>query len=253
MATVGFLGAGSLAGLMLRGLEGSGHRFVLSPRGAGTAVRLAAEFNCAVATSNQEVVDRSEAVFVCLPATTGAEDLSRLTFRPGQPVLSVMAGTGLGRLREVVGPARPALGMMPGYANAYRMGPSILFPADDFWQGFLAQVGPVHVMRSEAEFTAAAAFGAFSGATVWWMADVADWFAAQGLDPDTAVKLVAGTLRGNAEVLLREDRPIGDITGAVTTPGGITRQLVDHLRDRGALAAWHSGLGEVRRRLAGRD
>jgi pyrroline-5-carboxylate reductase len=253
MAMVGFLGVGGLASLMLRGLEGSGHGFILSPRGAETAARLAAAFGCALAASNQEVVDRSEAVFVSLPAATGAEVLSRLTFRPGQPVLSAMAGTSLQRLKEVVGPARAALGMMPGYANAYRMGPSILFPADGFWQEFLAQVGPVHVMKSEAEFTAAAAFGAFSGATVRWMAHVADWFAAQGLDPDTALKLVAGTLRGNAEVLLRERRPIGDIAKGVTTPGGITLQLIDHLGGKGALQAWHSGLDEIRQRIAGRD
>jgi pyrroline-5-carboxylate reductase len=251
MAVVGILGVGGLAGLMLRGLQGSGHRFVLSPRGAETAARLAAAFGAEVAASNQEVVDRAEAVFVSLPAADGAEVLAGLTFRPGQTVLSAMAGTGLARLREVVAPATGVIGMMPGYANAYRLGPSILCPDDTFWRGFLGHVGPVHAFEDEARFTVAATFGAFSGATVGWMAHVIGWFERHGIDPDTARALVAGTLRGNAEVLLREPRPLDDIAKGVTTPGGITLQLLDVLERQGALAAWDEGLDAVLKRIGG--
>lgn len=248
--TIGILGVGGLAGLMLRGLQGAPYRFVLSPRGAEAAARLAAEFGHEVALTNQEVVDRSDAVFVSLPAATGADELARLAFRPGQPVLSAMAGTGIERLQQVIGPARGAIGMMPGYANAYRMGPSILFPGDGLWEGFLSHVGPVHVMENEAQFTAAATFGALSGATVWWMAHLADWFAGQGLPPQMARALVAGTLRGNAEVILREARPMAEIAKGVTTPGGITLQLLDHLDTQGALDAWHGGLDDILARIA---
>lgn len=251
MATIGILGVGGLAGLMLRGWQGSGHRFVLSPRGAEAAARLAAEFGCEVAASNQALVDAAEAVFVSLPAATGADELARLTFRPGQPVLSAMAGTGLARLRQVTGPARAAVGMMPGYANAYRLGPSILCPDDGFWREALAHVGPVQAFADERKFTAAAVFGALSGASVWWMAHLAGWFAAQGIDPSAARALVAGTLRGNAEVLLRESRPLDEIAKDVTTPGGITLQLLDHLGDEGALQAWDSGLDAVLKRMSG--
>lgn len=249
MAVIGILGVGGLAELMLRGFEGSGHRFILSPRGAEASARLAQAFGHERAESNQEVIDRSDAVFVSLPADTGAAELARLRFRPGQPVLSAMAGTGLRRLSEVVGPARASIGMMPGYANAYRLGPCILCPGDGFWQDVLSAVGPVHVFDDEKLFTAAATFGAFSGATVGWMAQIIGWFEAQGLPAETARALVAGTLRGNAEVLLQEQRPLSDIAKGVTTPGGITLQLLDHLNGRGALAAWGEGLDAILRRI----
>ncbi|MCY1128101.1 NAD(P)-binding domain-containing protein [Frigidibacter sp. RF13] len=251
MTTVGFLGVGGLVGLLMRGLQGSPYDFLLSPRGAETAGRLAADHGCAIAASNQEVVDRSDALFVALPAASGADELARLTFRPGQPVLSAMAGTGLARLQEVIGPAKPTIGMMPGYANAYRLGPSILCPDDTFWRGFLSHIGPVHVFADEQTFTAAATFGAFSGATVGWMTHIIRWFEAQGLPPDTARALVAGTLRGNAEVLLNENRPLADIAKGVTTPGGITLQLLDILTSHGALDAWDEGLDAVLRRISG--
>jgi pyrroline-5-carboxylate reductase len=251
VTTIGILGVGGLAELMVRGLQGSGYRILLSPRGAQVSERLAAGYGCEVAKTNQNVVDTADGIFVSLPAATGAEELARLTFRPGQPVLSAMAGTGLAKLQSVIGPARAALAMMPGYANAYRVGPSILFPDDPFWRGFLSKVGPVHTFADQAGFTAAATFGAFSGATVGWMAHVIDWFQAQGVPPDTARALVAGTLRGNAEVLLQEDRPLAEIARGVTTPGGITELLLATLADRGALDAWDEGLGAVLRRIRG--
>lgn len=249
MTTIGFLGVGGLAELMVRGLQGSGYRILLSPRGASVSARLSTAFGCEVAVSNQAVVDGADGIFVSLPAATGAEELARLTFRPGQPVLSAMAGTGLAKLQSVIGPARAAVAMMPGYANAYRVGPSILFPDDAFWSVFLSKVGPVYGFADETSFTAAATFGAFSGATVGWMAHMIDWFQAQGVPPDTARALVAGTLRGNAEVLLQEDRPLADIARGVTTPGGITEMLLATLAKRGALDAWDDGLDAVLRRI----
>lgn len=251
MTTIGILGVGHLAELMVRGLAGSGYRLILSPRNAGVAARLAAEQGCEVAASNQAVVDAAEGVFVSLPAATGAKELAGLRFRAGQPVLSAMAGTGLARLQSVIGPALGAVTMMPGYANAFGVGPSILCPDDGFWRDFLARTGPVIAFADEATFTTAATFGGFSGATFGWMAHVIDWFEGQGLPPETARSLIAATLRGNAEVLLREDRPLEDIARSVVTKGGISEMVLATLAEKGALEAWDEGLGRVLRRIGG--
>ncbi len=250
MTTVGILGVGHLAELMVRGLAGQGYRLVLSPRNADMAARLAAEHGCEVAASNQALVDAAEGVFVSLPAASGAEELARLSFRPGQPVLSAMAGTGLARLQSLVGPARAAVTMMPGYANAYGVGPSILCPEDGFWRDFLSKTGPVIAFADEAQFTIAATFGGFSGATFGWMAHVIGWFEDQGLPPETARRLIAATLHGNAEVLLQEDRPLEDIARSVVTPGGISEMVLATLSERGALSAWDEGLDRVLKRIS---
>lgn len=251
MTRIGILGVGGLAALMVRGLQGSGYRLVLSPRNAEVAARLAKDYGCKVAASNQAVVDASDGVFVSLPAATGAEELARLTFRPDQPVLSAMAGTGLQRLQSVIGPARAAVSMMPGYANALGVGPSILHPDDGFWRSFLAATGPVHAFADEASFTTAATFGALSGASFAWMAQAIAWYEAQGLTPATARTLVAATLRGNAEVLLQESRSLPEIAREVITPGGISELLVATLTDRKALTAWDEALTRVLIRIRG--
>jgi pyrroline-5-carboxylate reductase len=251
VTTIGILGVGGLAALMVRGLQGAGYRLILSPRNAETSARLAADYGCEVAASNQAVVDAADGVFVALPAATGVDELARLTFRPGQPVLSAMAGTSLQRLQSVIGPACAAIAMMPGYANALGVGPSILCPDDGFWRPILAATGPVQAFADEKTYTAAATFGAFSGASFAWMAQAIAWYEAQGLAPATARALVAATLRGNAQVLLSEDRTLPEISREVITPGGISELLVSTLTERGALNAWDEALTRVLRRIGG--
>lgn len=249
MTTIGFLGTGHLAELLVRGLAGAGYRLILSPRNSAVAARLAAAHCAEVAVSNQAVVDAADGVIVCLPAATGAVVLAGLAFRPDQPVLSAMAGISLFRLQSAIGPARGAVTMLPGYANAYRVGPSILCPEDGFWHGVLAKLGPVFPFPDEAQFTAAATFGAFSGASFGWLAHIIGWFEAQGLPPETARALVAATLRGNAEVLLQEDRSLDDITRSVVTKGGISEVVLKSLFNGNGLTAWDEGLDAVLRRI----
>lgn len=247
---VGVLGIGHLADYLIRGAQGSGYSFLLSPRNAAKAADLAGRFGCEVAASNQDVVDSCHMVLVCLPAASGLADLRGLQFRAGQTVLSAMAGASVGDLRAAVAPAAGFVSMMPGYANAYSAGPSLLHPGDADWRSFLSVLGPVHEFDDPHPFETAAVFGAMSGATVFLIRHLADWYARHGLDPVTARRLVAETLRGNAEVFLQSPEAMEQIVGGVTTPGGITEQLVGHLRTSGALTAWDEAMDAVLTRMS---
>jgi pyrroline-5-carboxylate reductase len=246
---IGVLGVGSLAEYLIRGAQGSGYTFLLSPRSADRAARLATAYGCAVAISNQALVDASDLVLVCLPAGEGLAILRELTFREGQSVCSAMAGAGIDALRAAVAPAQGVCSMMPGYANAFQSGPSLLFPADPVWAEFLAVLGPVHPFDAAADFETAAVFGAMSGASIFLMRHLARWYEQQGLLADTARRLVAETFRGNAEVLLQADASLDQIAKGVTTPGGITEVLVATLETRGALAAWDEAMNKVLKRM----
>ena len=247
---IGVLGIGHLAAYLIRGAQGAGFSFVLSPRNAAKAADLADRFGCEVAASNQDVVDSCQHLLVCLPAASGLAVLRDLRFRAGQSVLSAMAGAGLDDLRAAVAPAQGLVSMMPGYANAYAAGPSLLYPADPDWHAFLSALGPVHPFDAAEPFETAAVFGAMSGATVFLIRHLADWYVRHGLPPDTARRLVAETLRGNAEVYLQSPEAMAEITAGVTTPGGITEQLVAHLHATGALRAWDDAMDAVLVRMS---
>ncbi len=251
---IGILGVGSLAEYLVRGARGfeGGERveFLLSPRSATRAAKLAATQGCVVAASNQAVVDRCEMVLICLPAAGGLEILADLRFTPAHLVCSAMAAARIAPLRAAVAPAAAFCAMMPGYANAFSAGPSLLFPDNGPWAEFLGKLGPVHPFADATTFETAAVFGAMSGASVFLMRHLIDWYTKHGLSPDLARRLVAETLRGNAEVLLQSDEPLDLIARGVTTPGGITEMLVAHLEQTGALTAWHEAMDMVLARMS---
>lgn len=248
---IGILGVGHLAGFLLEGLKRAGaqERVVLSPRGRAKAEALAARFAAEIAPDNQSVVDESDLVLVSLPAAQGQDILAGLRFREGQTILSAMAGTSQERLAEIVSPAAAHCTMMPGFANALGVGPSLLFPASSSCEALLGRLGPVHVFEEEAAFDAACVFGAFSGASFVFMQRIVAWFESQGVPPETARYLVAETLRGNAEVVRTVDQPLENIVEGIATVGGITRQCVDALDGEGALESWSRALDAVQARM----
>lgn len=248
---IGILGVGSLASYLVCGAQKAGHLFLLSPRGVQGTSELAKRFGCEVATSNQALVDVSDHILVCLPAAEGLDVLRGLTFHSGQKVCSTMAvGATLDDFRACVAPAEATLAMMPGYANAFSVGPTILFPANPVWASFFAACGPVHEMSDAQSFETAAVFGAMSGASVHLMRHLAAWYEAEGLSHATARRLVAETFRGNAEVLLQSDEPLDAICKGVTTSAGITEQLLSGLDRDGALDSWHDAMTRVLHRMA---
>lgn len=251
MTRIGVLGTGHLAEFLIRGAAEKGFSFTVSPRSAARAARLADSFGVEVAPSNQAVVDRCDLILVCLPASEGVEILRGLRFREGQSVLSAMAGARLAAVAAAVEPARAACSMMPGLANAHGVGPCLLYPGRVEWAVFLDAVGPVHVFENEQEFVTSTAFGAMSGAVFFWMETLIGWYVENGVSAGTARRLVAQTLRGNAEVLLREPSALAEIRTGIATPGGITEALVRSLDARGALPAWAEGMDEVLIRVRG--
>lgn len=246
---IGILGTGHLAEFVIRGAAGKGFAFTVSPRSADRAAGLAQSHGVQIARDNQALVDGVALVLVALPAAEGLSILQGLRFRPDHSLLSAMAGVGAEALAAAVAPARVAISMMPGLANAHGLGPCLLYPDRAEWRPFLSALGPVHALPDEAHFATAASFGALSGASFFWMEALIDWFCARGLSPALARQLVAETLRGNAEVLLREAMPLDEIRRGIATPGGITELLVADLRQGAALDRWGQAMDLVLRRM----
>lgn len=245
--TIGILGAGHLATHVVQGLRLSGTplNIIVSPRNAKVSAALAADHGVSIAKDNQEVVDRAELIFVCLPTSSGLVFLSDLTFRQDQSICSAMAGVGHGAITAVAAPATACLAMMPGASNALGLGPCLIFPDNPKWRTFFEPLGQVIAFNTKTEFDNAAVFGAFSGASYFLLKHIADWFEGQGIERATARQLVVETMAGNAAVLKQSPQNWDHIMNSVATPGGVTEQLVESLERTGELDSWSEGLNAV--------
>ena len=245
--TIGIIGTGQLAEYIITGIHkvNAPYEFIVSPRSKAVSLNLKNRFRVNIAKDNQDVINRSEKILICLPAKGSLEVLKELSFRKENTLLSAMGGINQDLICAATKINSVHTTMMPGYANAYNIGPSLLFPERPSWHMFLSFLGPVFICGNEHVFEGAATIGAVSGASFSFICTLTKWFEDNGVEPNFSQDLVIQTLKANLEMLSKGDKTIDEIIAGVTTPGGITEQLNQSLQKADATTAWKDGLDDL--------
>jgi pyrroline-5-carboxylate reductase len=248
---VGIVGVGHLAGYLVEGLRRSRPdlEIVLSPRNSAKTGGLAERFGARVAHSNQEVVDSAEVVLLTTRPAQAVAALGELALRPGQTVISAAAGINLDALAPAGAPAT-VVRAMPLSCAAIGASPTLLYPDAERARRLLELLGSVHVLESEDAFLRASTISAFYGWVFALLDATVSWTEAGGVPREIAHRLVLETARGAASLgLAHPEQELSDLLEALATPGGITRQGLAIVRDRGGLSAWIEALDAVYTRL----
>ena len=245
--TIGIIGTGQLAEYIITGIHkvNAPYEFIVSPRSKAVSLNLKDTFRVKIAKDNQDVINRCEKILICLPAKGSLEVLEELSFRKENILLSAMGGINQDVICTATKINSVHTTMMPGYANAYNIGPSLLFPERPSWHMFLSFLGPVFICENEHVFEVAATIGAVSGASFSFIRTLTKWFEDNGVEPNFSQDLVIQTLKANLKMLSKGDKTIDEIIAGVTTPGGITEQLNQSLQKADATTAWKDGLDDL--------
>ncbi|WP_116473917.1 NAD(P)-binding domain-containing protein [Zobellella maritima] len=249
--SLGILGVGHLATYTVTGLRNGGdqRRITLSPRNADVSRRLAERCQCSIAGSNQEVVEGSDIILLAVRPERLNELLESLRFKPGQLVISVLAGVSLTQLRQ-----HPALQaatlvrVLPPASVEVGAGPVPLFPANAAAEALFGTMGKVIVLESEALFDVALAHGCLHGWSYFLVQQLIDWSIGQGMSKEAARQMVVHSI-GSA-MALAESRPeldYGDIGNAIATPGTFTLQGLQQIKEDNGLQAWCDAMDMVSR------
>jgi len=131
---IGFLGTGEIASRLVTGLctsETPPERIVVSPRNAERAKHLASGFpQVSVASSNQEVIDESDCLFLSIRPQILKRVLAPLHFNPTRKVISLLAGVKLSDVVPFTAPSGILLRSVPLPYNSRHIGPIVLYPGD---------------------------------------------------------------------------------------------------------------------------
>jgi pyrroline-5-carboxylate reductase len=248
---VGIIGTGHLAGYLVEGLRRAAPEMeiVLSPRNAAKAAELASRFGARVARRNQEVVDSANVVLLTTRPAQAIGALGEITLRPGQLIISAAATVRLQELEPAAAPAA-VVRALPLSCAAINASPTLLYPDHERARSLLERLGDVHNLASEEAFVRAGVITAFYGWVYALLDETARWTEEGGVPREAARSIVLETVRGAASLgLARQEEELCDLLEALATPGGITRQGLAILRDRGGLSAWIDALDAVYARL----
>ncbi|WP_191090935.1 NAD(P)-binding domain-containing protein [Serinicoccus hydrothermalis] len=252
--TIGVLGVGALASAVVTGLcEGvdDAPPVVLSPRGAEAGARLTQAYpSVVVAGDNQEVLDRADVVLVCL-RLRDADLLADLDWRPGQTVVSAVAGLTGADLAAAVAPASQVARAVPMVATAQRAWATPLRPDLPAAREVFERTGGVVAVGSDEQFDAVATALGTVAPFFDYLATVARFLVDHGMPQADADRLLGQSFAHVAAPLAQDGLDMQELLRGHATPGGGNEQLATLLRQAGVPEATRAGLDEIFRRQTG--
>jgi pyrroline-5-carboxylate reductase len=229
----GRMGSALLAGWLARGLP-SASVHVLEPQPSAWLTEQG------VAVNGPLPAAPAVALLAVKPQMMGAALPALQTMGNGTTLfVSIAAGTTIATLQAVLGAATPVVRTMPNTPamvgrgiTALVAGPGVTVPQMALATSLMAAVGDTVVLEDEALIDAVTAVSGSGPAYVFHLIEaMAAAGVAEGLPPDTAMRLARATVCGAGELAFRSDASAEQLRINVTSPGGTTAAALRHLMD----------------------
>lgn len=246
---VAIIGAGNMGGAIARGLA-NGHYIkaeeitVSNPSQPKLDLLKAEHPHIHITNSNKEAAEGADIVIIAVKPWKVEEVLKPLRLRQPQILVSVAAGLTFENLAHFVDPEMPIFRVIPNTAIAEcaSMTPIAARNASDeqikMMIDLFNEMG-FAILIEEKQFAAATALTSCGIAYVLKYVQAAMQAGVEmGIRPNDAMKMVAQTVEGAAQLLLKNEHthPVLEIE-KVTTPGGITIKGVNALEHEGFTSA----------------
>lgn len=241
--TLGFVGCGVMAEVMIAGLLDEGlltpEQILASNRRESRGTELRDTYGIRTTTDNQEVVSTSDVVVLSVKPQTLASVLAEITgsVPATSLVLSIVAGASMRVLSHGLGHERVAR-CMPNLPCRIREGMTVwAAPADtsatdvDRIEQILGVMGGVIRVADESHVDKATAVNGTGPAIVaQFVKAMLEGAAYIGESRTVAKETVLATLVGTAKMLQQSDGHVAELIDEVTSPGGTTSRALQVLK-----------------------
>ena len=251
---LGFIGTGEITVAMVTGFctaESCPERVIVSPRNAVNAAALAAAFPVVeVAADNQAVVEASDWLVLAVLPQVAAEALAPLRFRPGQKVVSVIAGLPLAAAAELVTPAQMLAQALPLPPAARHLGPVGICPPNAAVAELFGRIGTSIEVSDEREFDAFWSVTSLMAPFYGLLHHSATWLTDKGVPSEAAGRYVGAMFHALAENACQAGTEgFARLTQDSQTPGGLNEQTYRALSAAGLYRHEEEALDAVLARL----
>ena len=250
---LGFVGTGNISSDVIRGICNSKISFkkiIVSPRNRNRAKKLKKEFKkVAIAKNNQEVIDKSDWVFLGVLPEVGEKILPKLNFRSKQTIVSFISTLNYAQLKKIIKKNVKIVRAIPMPPISLGKGPVPIFPPDKQVKNFFDKIGTTIEIRNEKLLKN---FWAISGtmASFYELLNVlSKWLIRKKINETDAQKYVTLLYSALAKLALtNSSKPLKNLVNE-QTPGGLNWQGVNELRKSGYYRLLEKSLKNIYKRL----
>jgi pyrroline-5-carboxylate reductase len=240
--TVAFVGAGNMAGALIRGLISTGtveaQRIIAADPDEARLDALGSELGVRTTSNNADALGQADVVVLATKPQVFPQVLPRLgdALRPGALVVSIAAGVSTKIIERALPRETRVVRTMPNTPALVGAGATAITGGSRASDSDVALVETlfrsvgVCVRVPEAQIDAVTGLSGSGPAYVFAMIEaLRDAGVGEGLAEDVSLRLASQTVFGAARLLLEGDDPPETLRERVTSPGGTTRAGLDAL------------------------
>jgi pyrroline-5-carboxylate reductase len=238
--TLGFIGAGNMAGSLIAGLSADGYapaKIWASDLDAEKLDSLASRFGIHTTANNQAVVENSQVLVLAVKPQGLREvalELAPAVQRCRPLIICLAAGVPMAAIDRWLGGGNDIVRCMPNTPALVKTGATALYGSDNISseqrsraEAVLRAVGLAVWVEREALLDAVTALSGSGPAYFFLFMEAMEEAALKlGLEPGTARLLTQQTALGAARLAIESDESPAELRRKVTSPGGTTERAV---------------------------
>ena len=251
---LGFIGIGNISSDVVTGICNSKISFkkiILSPRNKKKSSNLKKKSKkIYIAKTNQEVIDKSDWVFIGVLPEVGEKILPQLKFKSNQTVISFISTINYLKLQKILKKKTNVVRAIPMPPIALGKGPVAIFPPHKKVKSFFDKIGDAIEIKSE---KLSQNFWATSGTMTSFyemLKVLSDWLVKRGLTRLQSQKYITSLYSALAELAATNSKKdLKHLVAESQTPGGLNWQGVNELRKAGYYKSLEKSINNILKRL----
>ena len=251
---LGFIGTGKIASSVITGIctsKISFQKILVSRRNKKIAQKLKKRFRKVyIATTNQEIADKCNWIFLSVTPKVGKKILPKLKFKSNQKIISFIATINLAQLTKTIGRRIKIVRAIPLPPISIKKGPVPICPPDKQVKSFFNKIGTIVEIENERTSKNFWTTSAMMAPFYEILKVLSDWLVKRGIKRNEAQKYITSLF-----VALSEDSVINSkkhlkyLVAESQTPGGLNQQAVKELKKSGFYKSLEKSLNGILKRL----
>ena len=251
---LGFIGIGKIAFSVITGLNNSKIKYkkiIISQRSNKNSKLLKKKFKkITISKTNQEIVNKSDWVFLCVTPTVGEEIIKDLKFRSNQKVISFISTITLSQLKKMVKKDIDIVRAIPLPPISLREGPIPICPPNKKVKAFFDKLGSTVEIKNE---KLSINFWSTSGmmASYYNMLDTMSvWLNKRGVKKLDAQKYVTSLfLALSKDAVINSNKDLKLLVKDSQTPKGLNEQGLKEMIKKDVYKSLINSLNSIYKRL----
>jgi len=251
---LGFIGTGKIASSVITGICTSRipfQKILVSPRNRNVAQKLKKRFRKVnIATTNQEIIDKCNWIFLAVTPKVGEKILPKLNFRSNQKIISFISTINSIQLKKIVRKKAKIIRALPLPPISLRKGPVPIFPPNKEAKIFFNHLGIAVEISNEKLFTNFWCMSAMMAPYYEILNTLSKWLSSKGLKKIDTQKYITSLFFAMSEdAVVNSKKDLKILVKNSQTPGGLNEKALNELRKLGFYKLLNKTANSVLKRL----